>query len=234
MILSTFGLCVKDVGLFSEMAKGNDWQTMCGSLLSLLFNPAVTVLSLLDSHVWIRTEQQTRLYKDKWSFTPAAWLYPGGVLQIRVKQVHIITTAKDRNVARRTVQFLESAQSEPSLLTNQQRISEKENKLSISATDQLIVFIHTVCGSAAEGRVIFEVLFVSSGREQRLCVERGDNAGRITNPTSADWVYYASSPSFVHKVSLESMKNIKVPCCSFNFLDFGQTTTQSCVSTPAD
>lgn len=59
MILSTFGLCVKDVGLFSEMAKGNDWQTMCGSLLSLLFNPAVTVLSLLDSHVWIRTDQQT-------------------------------------------------------------------------------------------------------------------------------------------------------------------------------
>lgn len=92
---------------------------MCDSFLSLLSNPAVTVLSLLDSHVWIRTEQQTRLYKDKWSFTPAASLYPGGLLQIRVRQVHIITTAKDRNVAQRTVQFLESAQSEPSLLTNQ-------------------------------------------------------------------------------------------------------------------
>ena len=92
---------------------------MCDSFLPLLFNPAVTVLSLLDSHVWIRTDQQTRLYKDKRSFTPAARLYPGGFLQIRVKQVHKITTAKDRNVARRTVQFLESLRSEPSLLTNQ-------------------------------------------------------------------------------------------------------------------
>ena len=65
---------------------------------------------------------------------------------------------------------------------------------------------------------LWSVVFFPSGLEQRPYVARWENTGRITNPT-VDWLYYTSPPSFVHKVSLETMKNIKVPAEVFDYTE---------------